>query len=152
MIYRKMFEFPVRGFEHPFGELERMRQQMNRLVSELSGDVFRARPAGVFPLVNLTEDREHYYVRAELPGIQANELDIQADGKSLSLSGKREIDPEQNGVKYHRREREGGKFSRVLSLPGEINPAKIEAKLSDGILKIVIPKAESVKPRKITIA
>ena len=107
--------------------------------------------AGVFPLVNLTEDKDGYYVRAELPGLKADELDISATGNTLSISGERKIFDEGENVRYHRREREAGTFSRIISLPGEVDANKIEAELKDGILTARISKAEAAKPRQITV-
>lgn len=151
MIYRRVFDSPFTGWSSPFSELERMRRQMDNLMQGISGDVARSVPAGVFPLVNLSEDTENYYVRAELPGVKGDDLDIKADGRSISLSGERKIEIEGNGVKYHRREREAGKFARMVSLPGEIDPEKVSASLKDGLLKVVVPKAEAVKPRAIKV-
>jgi HSP20 family protein len=151
MIYRNMFGVPTWRFRSPFNEVDRMRRQMNRLLEAYeSGEVERAR-AGVFPLINLSEDRDSYYIRAELPGIEADQLDIQVTAKGLSLSGERKIDPEGNGVRYHRREREGGRFARVVTLPGDINTDKVDAQLMNGVMTVKIAKAEAAKPKQITI-
>jgi HSP20 family protein len=107
--------------------------------------------AGVFPSINLTEDQETYHIRAELPGISAEDLDIQATGNNLSISGERKIEAENDSVRYHRREREAGKFSRAISLPGDIDPDGVSASLADGVLKVSVPKAEKAKPKQITI-
>jgi len=148
MIYRRLTGFPGWFSRSPFVELERMRRQMDRLFEEWTSP----RPvSGVFPLVNLTETKESYFIRAELPGMTAADLDIQATGNSVSISGERKIPAENSNARYHRRERESGKFSRVIGLPGEINPDKVEARLEDGILTIVVPKAEASKPRQITV-
>ena len=143
--------FSDMGFRAAFGELERMRQNIERLMEGSGGRAFSLPSAGVFPLVNLTEDKDRYYVRAELPGIEADKLDIQATGNSLSLSGERQIAEEGNGVRYHRREREGGTFSRVISLPGDIDTQKVDAEMANGILTIKIAKAEKAKPKQITV-
>jgi HSP20 family protein len=107
--------------------------------------------AGVFPLINLTEDKDNYYVRAELPGVTADELDIQATANNVAISGERKIAAEQEGTRYHRREREAGTFSRMIGLPGEINTDKVDANLENGILTVVVPKAEIAKPKQITV-
>jgi len=151
MIYKSTFGFPAWNFRRAFEEFDRMRRQMDRYSSGLQPDLAAYQKPGVFPALNLSEDDHNYYVRAELPGMDAGELDIQATGKNLSISGERKIVPEVEGTRYHRREREAGKFSRGLSLPGDINASRIEAKLSSGILTIKIPKADETKPRKITI-
>lgn len=127
-----------------------MRRQMDRLYQGLFNP--NARPgAGVFPLVNLTESKDRFTIRAELPGVGSEELDIQATANTLSLGGERKIPTEDSEAKYHRRERESGRFSRVVSLPGEINPDKVEASLVNGILTIVVSKAEASKPRQISV-
>lgn len=107
--------------------------------------------AGVFPPINLTENSDNYYIRAELPGIEADELDITATGESFSIAGERKIATEGADVKYHRREREAGKFSRMFNLPTPIDSGKVKAEFKNGILSVVMPKAESAKPKKITI-
>lgn len=151
MIYRRLFNVPTWGFRRPSDELDRLRRQMSELYGALSGDAIPMPSAGVFPLTNVTEDSDNYYVRAELPGMQSDELDIQVTSDGISISGERKIPEEGNGVKYHRREREAGKFSRSINLPGEIDVNAVEAGLENGILKITIPKAEIAKPRQITI-
>jgi HSP20 family protein len=126
-----------------------MRQQLEQIFD----DVPQQRvSAGVFPLINLTEDKDKYYVRAELPGVKGDELDIQVTGNNLAISGERKIATEEESARYHRREREAGTFSRMIGLPGEINSDKVEADLDNGILTIVISKAEIAKPKQITVS
>ncbi len=151
MFYKRIFEVPSVGFVNPLSRMELLRRQIERLSEVFDMGASSASSAGVFPLINLTEDRDNYYIKAELPSVKAEALDIQADGKSLSISGERKIELENDGVKYHRKEREEGKFSRMISLPGEIDVGKIDAQLKDGILKIIAPKSEVAKPRQITV-
>lgn len=150
MIYRRLFDLPTLRVRSPFEDLVRVRQQMDRLFEDAMTPYQRP-PAGVFPLVNLTEDTESYYIRAELPGIEAKELDIQATGNNIAISGERKIAPVEEGSKYHRREREAGKFSRAIALPGDIDTNKVDATLEDGILTVVVAKAEAAKPKQITV-
>jgi HSP20 family protein len=124
---------------------------MDELYGALSGGAFPKLSAGVFPLTNITEDGEYFYVRAELPGINSNDLDIQATSNGISISGERKIQEEGDTVKYHRREKESGKFSRLINLPGDIDVNKVDAALKNGILTVTIPKAEAAKPRQITV-
>jgi HSP20 family protein len=102
-------------------------------------------------LTNITEDGGNFYVRAELPGIKSNELDIQVTSKGISISGERKIPEEGKNVKYHRREREAGKFSRLINLSGDVDVNKVDAGLKNGILTVTIRKAEAAKPRQITV-
>ena len=152
MIYRRLFEMPGWGLRSPYAELDRIRRQFDRMFEGRPDGVFRTGRAGVFPLVNLTEDRENYFVRAELPGLKADDLEIQATGNTLSISGERKIHSEEGNVRYHRREREGGRFSRMIAMPGDIDPEKIEATLANGILTVLVAKAEKAKPRQITVS
>jgi HSP20 family protein len=151
MIYRRLYNVPSVGFRNAFEQLDRMRRQFDHLL----GDDYSASQGllgtGVFPQINLTEDADKFYLRAELPGVKTDDIEMQATAKNLSIAGERKIETENENVRYHRREREAGKFSRIIALPTEIDPDGIEAKLQDGILTIQVPKAESVKPRQIAI-
>jgi len=150
MLLKDRLGFPGQGLRNPLQELERMKQKMDQLMG--TGPFATFRSANVFPPVNVTEDRDNFYIRAEIPGVAANDLDIQADAKSVSISGKREAVAADGDLKYHRSERNAGQFSRMLALNGEIESEKVTAKLENGILLLALPKAETVKPRQITIS
>lgn len=151
MITRRIFDMPGFGWTSSFAELERMKREMDRLVRGLSGKSgLQGLHAGVFPPINLTEDKDNYFIRAELPGLDPGDLDIQTTGNSITISGERKIAAEV-GVKYHRKERESGKFSRIINLPETVNMEKVEAGLVDGVLTVSIPKAEAMKPRQINV-
>jgi len=152
MITRSPFDWPAGGWRNPLLQLEQMRREMEQIGNTLFGRL-GSRPgvASVFPALNLTEDKDHYYVRAELPGIQAKDLELQVHGKSLSIAGERKIASEGENAKYHRREREAGRFSRVISLPGEVNADHVDAQMTNGILTIKMAKSEAAKPRQITV-
>lgn len=126
-----------------------MRRQMDWLSSGLSRNLLDEPAAGVFPPMNVTEDKDGYYVRAELPGLKADELEISVTHDTLSIAGERKIAVEDEKAQYHRSEREGGKFSRIVSLPAQIDADKVEARCADGILTVTLPKAEKAKPRQI---
>ena len=150
MIYRRFFNVPTWRFRSPLDELYRMRQQMEQLLESAAAPQQRE-AAGVLPLINLTEGKDNYYVRAELPGVKGDELDIQVTANNLAISGERKIAAEEEGARYHRREREAGTFSRMIGLPGEVDTDKVDAKLENGILTVVISKAEIAKPKQITV-
>ncbi|MBN1848875.1 MAG: Hsp20/alpha crystallin family protein [Deltaproteobacteria bacterium] len=151
MILRRITDWPTLSTGSPFDEFERMRRNMDRLYGALRGGLAAEPGAGVFPLMNVTEDNDHFYIRAELPGVKANELDITVTGDSLTIAGERKIPAEAEQVQYHRREREAGKFSRVITLPSQIDTNKVEAFSKDGILTISLAKSEAAKPKQITI-
>lgn len=151
MIYRRIFGLPTLKIKRRFNELEHMRQQMDQIFGELNRGSVEKSISNVFPAINSTENIDNYYIRSELPGVKAKDLDIQATVHGLSISGERKIPEVETNAKYHRREREAGKFSRMIGLPDNINPDKVEASLENGILTVVIPKKEAAKPRRITI-
>ena len=124
---------------------------MGRLFQDAYGREGRPGRVGVYPLVNISEDRDHIFVRAELPGIQASDLEITLQDNNLILRGERKIAAEDKQVNYHRRERESGFFRRIIPLPGAVQGDKVEASCKDGILTIKMAKPVEVKPRKITV-
>lgn len=134
----------------PFRELEQLRRRMDRLLEENLG---WRQPwwTGVYPPVNISEDENHVYVRAELPGVKPEDLEIHLQDQNLVLRGEKRISTAEKGVNYQRRERESGFFRRVVALPRPVNPDQVEATCLDGILTIKLAKPEEVKPRKITV-
>ena len=150
MLLRRITDWPSGSFS-PFEELEQMRRQMDWLASGFTEELWRQPAAGVFPLMNLTEDKDNFYIRAELPGIKTKDLDISVTGDTISISGERKIPTEDEKARYHRREREAGKFNRMLNLPSQININKVEANSTDGVLTILLPKAEETKPKHISV-
>ena len=138
MIYRRFLNLPTWRFRSPLDELFRMRQHLDQMFEDTSAP-YRRPTAGVFPLINLTEDKNNYYVRAELPGMKADALDIQVTANNLAISGERKIDAAEEGARYHRREREAGSFSRMIGLPGDINPDKAS---STGYIDCILQQVE----------
>jgi HSP20 family protein len=114
---------------------------------ETSGEV----AAGVFPPLNVTQDNDGFHLRAEVPGTKASDLSVSALRNRVTISGKRQIPPENERVSYHRRERAEGSFSRTISLPSEIDAERVDARYADGVLELTLPKADSAKPKKIVV-
>ncbi len=135
----------------PVQGMEQLRREMDRLWDQAYGTERYRRQAGVFPLLNLSEDQDHVYVRAELAGVRPEDIDITMEDNKLILRGERKIPAEEKVVGYHRREREAGSFRRVVRLPNRLDPAKVEAVFKDGILTITMAKPEEIKPRQITV-
>ncbi len=135
----------------PLRELEQLQRRMDRLFQSAFGLERSPWRVGVYPLLNISEDRDHVYVRAELPGVKAEDLEITIQDNRLILRGQRKIATEEKQVNYHRRERESGFFRRIVALPARIQPDKVEAATRDGILTIKLAKPEEVKPRKIQV-
>lgn len=154
MITRRMINFPAAvPFRHPFFEMDTLQKEMDKWVNLMkSRRAFGGLHSGVFPSLNITEDKDHYYIRAELPGINSEAIDIQLNGRSLTISGERRVDQHEENVKYHRKERDTGKFSRGVMLPGDIDGENVKAQMVNGMLTVKIGKAEISKPRKISVS
>lgn len=150
MIMRRWTGYPTWEIGSPFEEFDRLQRQMDKLSDYIWGAGQEPR-AGVFPLMNVTEDKDHFYVRAELPGVSAEDLDISVTGNTLTISGERKIPSEGEKVTYHRKEREGGRFSRIITVPRELDTSKVEARSSDGVLTVILPKVEAAKPKQIQV-
>jgi len=131
--------------------MESLQRRMSRLFEETFGPGAVPWRHGVYPLVNISEDHDYLYVRAELPGINPQELEITVHEGNLILRGERKIPAEEKNVNYHRRERESGYFRRVVSLPTRVNPDKVDAAYKDGILTVKLAKPEEIKPRLIKV-
>ena len=143
------------GSPNTFGntvqEVERLQNEMNRLWGMVSGGPASVERARIFPPVVVSEDNDYLYVRAELPGVETDQLDLSVVNDQLILRGERKTGEEGEKVNYHRREREEGIFRRVIALPSRVNTEKVEALTKNGILTIKLAKAEEVKARPIQI-
>jgi HSP20 family protein len=125
-------------------------------VDRLFGDFFG--PAGTtantsaraFPALNVWEQDDVLNVEAEVPGLKTDDLDISVIGSQLVIKGRR-ADFDEQGVAFHRRERGVGEFTRTIQLPVDVNADAVQAKLTDGVLLLTLPKAEAAKPRKIQV-
>lgn len=133
----------------PFDNLLRLQRDLDRIFGKPSPDFGLTGP-NVFPPINVFSDKDGITVRAEVPGIKADDISIDVELGRLSLSGERKFESHADGG-YHRRERRGGKFSRVLRLPPDLDTQAAKAELRDGILTVHIPKAEAARPRHIEI-
>lgn len=140
------------AFDHPFAPFDSLRREMLRLFDEVAdGSGYHELTAGVYPPMNVTQDDNNFYIRAEVPGIKAADLSVSALRNRVTIAGKRELPKESDKVSYHRCERVEGEFSRTFTLPAEVAADKVEAKYADGILLLTLPKAEEAKPRQITV-
>lgn len=130
-------------------DLERstLRDQLLRLL-----DTSGAPTAGVFPAVNIYDDGESFLVRAEIPGVSKDSLDISARGDQLTIRGERVLEPVEAPASYHRREREGGQFRRTVTLPQPVDASRVRATYADGVLEVTLPRVAEAQPRKIQIS
>ena len=107
--------------------------------------------AGSYPPFNVYDDGESIVVRSEAPGLAPEAIEVTATARSLTIKGERRKETTAENKHYHRRERRDGFFNRSLTLPQEVDPDKVRANYTNGILEVVLPKAERAKPKKITV-
>jgi HSP20 family protein len=104
------------------------------------------------PSVDIFENDNDVIIKAELPGMNAKDIDVRLESNVLTLKGERHFERETKEENYHRVEREFGTFCRSFALPTAVNGEKVTAEYKDGVLKIVLPKKEETKPKPIKIA
>jgi len=104
------------------------------------------------PALDVHEDKEGYTGRVELPGMKREEISVSIEEGTLVISGERKTETTNEGTEIHRQERYFGKFSRALTLPTAVSGDKVKASYKDGILTVLVPKAEEAKPRQVSIS
>jgi HSP20 family protein len=129
----------------PISELARFQRDFEGLFTGPSGTVHQ------FPAVNAWVNENEAYLTAELPGVDPQELEINVEGETVTLSGKRPSPDLGESAEFHRHERLYGEFSRTLQLPFRVDANGVDAKLNRGMLTVKLPRAEVDKPKKITI-
>jgi HSP20 family protein len=132
-------------YRDPFEELQRELESM-------LGATFApaAQSPGLAPPVNVFDAGEAYVVKAEVPGLQPEQLEISVEEETLTLRGGRTFSVTEHAA-YHRRERGEGKFRRVVRLPSRIASADAKAQYRDGVLTVTIPKAKEARPRRVDV-
>jgi HSP20 family protein len=105
------------------------------------------------PNVDVSEDDNNYHINVELPGMKKDDISVTVENGMLTVSGERQHESEQGGPNkdYHRVERFYGKFQRAFRLPDGVNEKDIDAQFTDGILHLMVPKAEESKPKQIDV-
>lgn len=142
-----MFSTRWQPWNEVMSEMNRLQGEMNRLFGRAGNGV---RPTS-FPALNVWEDDDKLYVEAELPGMELKDLEIFVNaGKLLTIQGERKEPAIERGA-WHRQERGYGKFSRVFELPFDVEAEQVEAHFRHGVLMVVLPKREEVKPRRIEV-
>jgi HSP20 family protein len=142
------------GYDTPlFSQIRRLEQELDDLFgsTSLTGtrDI-RSLPAGTFPAVNVGATADEVAVYLFAPGLDPKKLDISIQQNLLSISGARELPAEKDGS-YYRRERFSGSFRRAISLPDDVDADKVNARYTDGILKITVGRRAAAKPRQIEV-
>lgn len=130
-------------------EMDRLQRDMNRLFNQYTSPRRRITPS--YPAVNVWFNDESLVVSAEMPGVIAENLDINVQRDNLTISGTLGAEELPEGARYHRKERSSGQFSRTIQMPFAVDPDAVDASFKDGVLNITLPRAEADKPKKITI-
>ena len=142
--------FGFRDVDNTFAALDSLWRDMDRRRATFERPFrLRAMPPG-WPRMTLTEQEGEFLVRAELPGLKDEDLNITIQGSTLTIEGKRSVAPPE-GYSAHRRERGDLEFSRSLTLSTKLDTSEVRAKLEDGVLELTLPKAPEVQPRQITV-
>ena len=134
-----------------FDELWRLQQEVDELFGSWSSPLgIRSLPRGTFPAINVGQTPERVDIYLFAPGIDPRSLDISIQQHLLTVSGKREIRVQEDAT-YYRQERFSGEFRRVISLPDDVDPERVQAKYVEGIVQIGVQRRESARPRQIEI-
>jgi HSP20 family protein len=126
-----------RFFDHPFLQIGRLDEEAN--------------PGMWDPAVDLYEKDDCFVIKAELPGVDKNDIKVDLKDRVLTLSGERSYDNEVKEENYYRKERSYGKFQRAFALPADVDSDKITAEFKDGVLQVEVPKPEEKKAKQVTI-
>jgi HSP20 family protein len=139
----------------PFRELSTLQNEMNRLFNTVFDAPSPANGGSTLrrwmPAMDLVETADHFVLRADLPGMSQDDVKIEFEDGTLTVSGERKAEHESKNEGYYRVERAFGAFSRSLTLPQGIDPEAVTANFENGVLEIRVPKPEERKPRRIEI-
>ena len=143
---------------HPMEALRRDIERAFNNIDFSNRPVFRTaflpgRAARRYPLVNLSEDRDHIYIEALAPGVDPATIDLAVIRNVLTISGEKPRHPENiKPEAFHRSERAAGRFIRTIRLPVEVDADRVKAEYKQGLLIITLPKTEAAKPKQISVS
>jgi len=132
-------------------KINNMCKPENRMFSDFMTDLWNGETCISVPAADIIENEKEFLIKAEIPGMDQEDIDISIDGNCLTIKGEKKTEKEEKGEKYLRREMSCGSFSRSFTINHEIKADEIKAGYKNGIVEITIPKEEKVKPKKIEI-
>jgi HSP20 family protein len=139
----------------PFREVATMQDRINRIFGEMYSrrpdDEMMSRGDWLPPVDIYENDNHEIVIKAEMPGLKREEIDLRVENNTLTLRGERKRESEVKDDHYHRVERAYGVFSRSFSLPATVDAGKVTADYKDGVLTVVLPTREEAKPRQIQV-
>ena len=131
----------------PFREMTSLQSQVNRLADSL----WSGRQESWVPAVDVFDTQDAVVIKAELPGMKIDDIQIEVDDNVLTLKGERTFEEKLDDERYYRVERRYGSFQRSLALPQGVKADDIQATYEDGVLHVTVPKSEAEKPRRIEV-
>lgn len=144
----------IRHYE-PFHTLNQLQREVNRLFevnpSWRTQDEADLATSDWIPAVDIKEDSDRFIIYADVPGVEAKDIEITLDNGTLTLKGHRESNKSEERQNYKRVERVRGSFLRRFTLPNTTDAAKVSARSQNGVLELVIPKSQQAQTRKITV-
>lgn len=148
-----MLQASLRPAADVFGELDRLQSILGQVFRPLDRTSIRSLSGAVFPVINVGTTPESVEIMALAPGLDPGSLQVTADRGLLVIAGERKdaVPEDTEGISVYARERFAGPFRRVVSLPQDADPARIEASYREGILRITVAKRESSRPRRIEV-
>lgn len=135
----------------PGREVDTLQSEVNRIFDTFFGQNDSARTRRWVPAMDLAETEDHLVLRADLPGLKREDVEIEVKDGVLTISGERRAQQEERSEGFHRIERAFGTFSRSLTLPKGVDPEQVGADFEDGVLEVRIPKPEDTKPVRVQI-
>ena len=136
---------------NPFVELDQIQQRLNRLFLDRPLKTADEPFADFMPAVDISETDTDFIVKADLPEVKREDIKVHVEEGMLAIEGERKQEKEEKGKRFHKIEREYGKFVRRFALPTEVDADKVHAEFKDGVLNVVLPKAPVTKPKMIDV-
>src|SRR5262245_45713295 len=138
----------------PLGELGSLRREMDRLLERFFGEAPGIElPGGTWePRLDISETKDEVTIKADLPGLEAKDLDVAVSGDILTIKGEKKQEKDEKDERRHVVERSYGAFTRMVRLPAPVAQDKIKASFKNGVLTVSLPKTEEAKPKAIPVA
>jgi len=136
-----------------FGRLSSLRDELDRLFESPWTELARTSQllSGWTPALDIHEDKDHFTVCVELPGMKREDIDVSLHDGAVSISGERQTEKKYDEADAYRTERFFGKFQRTVTLPAPVAADKVKAQYKDGLLTVTLPKTEAAKPKQIEV-
>jgi HSP20 family protein len=136
---------------NPFMEMDEIQQRLNRLFLDRTAHTAGEPFADFMPAVDIQETDQEFIVKADLPEVKKEDIKVHVLDGVLAIEGERKQEKEEKGKRFHKIEREYGKFVRRFAMPTEVDGARVRAEFKEGVLHVVLPKAPAAKPTQIEV-